>query len=92
MKKFGVLMVIITICLLAAACSTVPGSGKMEYEVLGYVDSVIYKSYDDALKAAKEKFPSANGVVYKKTAGANKMIPFPVKIGNWAVKYTKGAS
>jgi len=92
MKKFGVLMVIAAICLLAAACSTVPGHGKMEYEVLGYVDSVIYDSYDAALKAATDKFPAANGVVYQSTVGANKMLPFPVKVGNWAIKYTKGSN
>jgi uncharacterized protein YceK len=90
MKKFGVLVVIATICLLVAGCSTVPKHGSFDYDILGYVDNVSYGSYEAALEAAKKAYPQANGVVFVSAIGANNIIPFPVKVGNWAIKYTKG--
>jgi hypothetical protein len=91
MKKYLGLIMGLAIVLSAtvfASCSTVPKAAiaPVSYSVLGPVEGTFGK-YEDALAAAKKLYPKAEAVIFIKSAGGNKMIPFPVKLGYWAVDF-----
>jgi hypothetical protein len=89
--QVGILVIVIVfgMAVLMTSCSTVPAGAFIASfvvdEILGPVSSGDFDSYAEAFAAAKKEYPKAEAVIIVKAVGGNKIIPWPVKIGYYAV-------
>jgi len=88
---FGMLAVLLAFGLTLTSCSTIPGGKFIAKDftidkVLGQVPGE-FTTYAFALETAKKSWPETQGVVYYSGTGGNKIIPWKVEIGYYAVTF-----
>jgi hypothetical protein len=90
MKKFTIILLLAAAAMLiVTGCSTVPlGKFSATYvvdKILGPVPRGDYSNYTEAFEAAKKVYPNAEAVIILKAIGGNKILPWTVDMGYFAV-------
>jgi hypothetical protein len=90
-KKTAVtLLAIIAVGFIAAGCSSYPKANlttrETSYDVLGFLDGP-FRSYAEALSAARKTYPSADGVIVVTSSLNDRLLPKGKKLGYFAVKF-----
>jgi hypothetical protein len=89
MKKFTIIILSAAVMLIIAGCSTVPLAKFPAVfavdKILGPVPRGDYSNYTEAFEAAKKVYPNAEAVIILKAIGGNKILPWTVDMGYFAV-------
>lgn len=90
-KRTGLtLLIIIAFGFIAAGCSSFPKTKlttrETTYDVLGFLDGP-FRSYAEALTAARKAYPSADGVIVIKRSLNDRLLPKGKKLGYFAIKF-----
>lgn len=90
-KRAGLALLLVLVfgCLMAG-CSTYPKSKLVvrdtTYDVLGFVEGP-FRSYQEALAAAKEIYPEANGIILLKSTLKDRLLPKGTKLGYLVIQF-----
>jgi hypothetical protein len=90
-KRTGLtLLVLFAFGFIAVGCSSFPKTNLSTrgttYDVLGFLDGP-FRSYAEALAAARKTYPSADGVIVIKSSLNDRLLPKGKKLGYFAVKF-----
>ena len=90
-KRAGLaLLIVVMFSFIAAGCSSFPKSNLVTkataYDVLGFLDGP-FRSYSEALAAARKVYPNADGVISIKKALNDRLLPKNRILGYFAVKF-----